>query len=159
MQIFHSSRRKINLTTGIHAVSRGLNLFFQRRNWKNWCCVTACRQGFTLLEILIAILIFAVVIATLFSSFKAFIVSSEGVKANVLQIETITNVYKRISLDFESIFVLQKPRYKKHELLKSKIALIKIDPKATSKIYRQLKQRLNLTESNTYKQMKLQPVE
>ncbi|MEN8212073.1 MAG: prepilin-type N-terminal cleavage/methylation domain-containing protein [Thermodesulfobacteriota bacterium] len=113
MQIFHSSRRKINLTIGIHTVFRGLNLFFQRGNWGNWRCVTSCRQGFTLLEILIAISIFAVVIATIFSTFKAFIVSSEGVKADVLQIETITNVYKRISLDFESIFVLQKPRYKK----------------------------------------------
>ncbi len=71
------------------------------------------RQGFTLLEILIAILIFAVVIATLFSSFKAFIISSEGVKKNVLKIAAITNLYKRVSLDFESIFVLQKPRYKK----------------------------------------------
>jgi hypothetical protein len=38
MQIFPSSRREINLTTGIHAVcehkaplrARGLNLFFQR---------------------------------------------------------------------------------------------------------------------------------
>ncbi len=27
MQIISSSRRKINLTTGIHAVFRGLNLF------------------------------------------------------------------------------------------------------------------------------------
>lgn len=70
-------------------------------------------RGFTLLEILIAILIFAVVILTLFSSFKAFIISSEGVKKNVLQKEKINNVYKRISLDLESIFVLQPPRYKK----------------------------------------------
>jgi general secretion pathway protein J len=76
-------------------------------------CIIIHRQGFTLLEILIAISIFAVVMATLFSSFKAFIVSSEGIKKSVLQIATITNVYKRISLDLESIFVLQKPRYKK----------------------------------------------
>jgi len=110
MQIFHSSRRKINLTTGIHAVFRGLNLFFQRGNWENWRCVTTCRQGFTLLEMLIAISIFAVVIATLFSSFKAFIISSEGVKKDVLEIAAITNLYKRVSLDFESIFVLQKQR-------------------------------------------------
>jgi hypothetical protein len=49
-----SSIRKINLTTGIHAVcehkaplrARGSPalielVFSQRRNWKNWCCVTA----------------------------------------------------------------------------------------------------------------------
>ena len=72
-----------------------------------------CYRGFTLLEILIAILIFAVVISTLFSSFKAFIISSEGVKKNILQKEQINIVYKRISLDLESIFVLQPPRHKK----------------------------------------------
>ena len=72
-----------------------------------------CYRGFTLLEILIAILIFAVVISTLFSSFKAFIISSEGVKKDVLQKEKINNIYKRINLDLESMFVLQPPRYKK----------------------------------------------
>ena len=71
--------------------------------------------GFTLLEILIAVLIFAIVIATLFSSFKAFMISSEGVKEDLLQTEKIATVYKRISLDLESIFVLQEPRYSKPE--------------------------------------------
>jgi len=62
----------------------------------------ACK-GFTLLEILVAVLIFAIVIATLFSSFKAFIISSEGVKEDLLRTEKIATVYKRISLDLESI--------------------------------------------------------
>jgi general secretion pathway protein J len=69
--------------------------------------------GFTLLEILIAILIFAIVITTLFSSFNAFIISSKEVKENVRQTDQIINVYKRISQDLEAIFVLQVPRYKK----------------------------------------------
>jgi len=72
-------------------------------------------KGFTLVEILIAILIFSVVISTLFSSFKAFIISSETVKEEIAHSEKIRNVFKRISLDFESIYVLQPPRYKKPE--------------------------------------------
>ncbi len=72
-------------------------------------------KGFTLVEILIAILIFSVVISTLFSSFKAFIISSENVKEVVAHSEKIRNVFKRISLDLESIYVLQPPRYKKPE--------------------------------------------
>ena len=43
------------MTTGIHAVSRGSNLFYQRRNWENWCCVTACRQIFLLLLIFLTL--------------------------------------------------------------------------------------------------------
>lgn len=70
-------------------------------------------RGFTLVEILIVILIFSVVIATLFSSFKAFLLSSENVKEVVAHSEKITNIFKRINLDFESIFILQPPRYKK----------------------------------------------
>ncbi|MCP4673515.1 MAG: prepilin-type N-terminal cleavage/methylation domain-containing protein [Desulfobacula sp.] len=76
------------------------------------CCQTDNR-GFTLLEILIAIVIFAIVIAMLFSTFQAFMISSREVKEDVLQIETITNLQKRITLDLESLFILQTPRYKK----------------------------------------------
>ncbi len=71
------------------------------------------KRGFTLVEILIAVLIFSVVIATLFSSFKAFIISSENIKEEVAGSEKIRNIFKRISLDLESIVVLQPPRYKK----------------------------------------------
>ncbi|MBC2704555.1 type II secretion system protein J [Desulfobacula sp.] len=70
-------------------------------------------SGFTLVEILIAVLIFSIIIFTLFSSFKAFIVSSEAVKKQVAHDEKISRVFKRISMDLESIFVLQPPRYKK----------------------------------------------
>ena len=76
---------------------------------KNHC------SGFTLVEILIAVLIFSIIIFTLFSSFKAFIVSSETVKKEVAHSEKIRTVFKRISMDLESIFVLQPPRYKKPE--------------------------------------------
>lgn len=72
-------------------------------------------RAFTLMEILIAILIFFIVISTLFSSFNAFIISSEKVKQAVAHSEKIRTVFKRISLDLESIYVLQPPRYRKPE--------------------------------------------
>lgn len=69
--------------------------------------------GFTLVEILIAILIFSIVISTVFSSFNAFIISSEKIKEEVAHSEKIRNVFKRIFLDLESIFIVQPPRYQK----------------------------------------------
>lgn len=76
---------------------------------------TLKKQGFTLVEVLVAILIFSVVVTILFSSFNAFIISSKNAKAEVEQSEKIRQVFKRIRMDFESIFVLQPPRYKKPE--------------------------------------------
>jgi general secretion pathway protein J len=75
--------------------------------------LTKDNRAFTLVEILIAILIFSVVMATLFSSFKAFILSSENIKEEVEYSEKIRNIFKRIKIDLESIFILQPPRYKK----------------------------------------------
>ncbi len=69
-------------------------------------------SGFTLLEILIAVVIFAVIMATLFSSFRAFILSGTHVKHDLEQTEKITGIFRRISLDLESVFCLQVPRYK-----------------------------------------------
>ncbi len=80
-------------------------------SWEGW--YRTDNRGFTLLEILIAIVIFAIVIAMLFSTFQAFIISSEKVKENVLQIDAIANIQKRITLDLESLYLLQIPRYKK----------------------------------------------
>jgi len=70
-------------------------------------------SGFTLVEVLVAILIFSIVIFTLFSSFNAFILSSESVKQEVVQSERINSLFKRIRMDLESIYILQLPRFKK----------------------------------------------
>ncbi len=72
--------------------------------------------GFTLVEVLVSILIFSIIIAVLFSSFRAFIISGESLKDQVVNTETIRNVLKRIHMDIESLYVLQTPRYKKPEL-------------------------------------------
>lgn len=72
-------------------------------------------KGFTLVEVLVSILIFSILMSTLFSSFKAFIISSEYLKDDVTHGEKIRNVLKRINTDLESLVVLQTPRYKKPE--------------------------------------------
>jgi len=71
--------------------------------------------GFTLVEVLVSIMIFAILILVLFSSFKAFIISSENLMDEVRYSETIRNIVRRINMDLESLYVLQAPRYKKPE--------------------------------------------
>ncbi len=72
-------------------------------------------KGFTLVEILIAILIFSLIMTVLFSSFKAFVLSSEAVKESVSRNEAIRTVFNRIRLDLEAIYIQQPPRYRKPE--------------------------------------------
>ncbi|OGR26121.1 MAG: hypothetical protein A2277_08225 [Desulfobacterales bacterium RIFOXYA12_FULL_46_15] len=72
-------------------------------------------KGFTLVEILIAILIFSLVMSVLFSSFRAFMLSSEAVKESVTRNELIRTAFNRIRLDLEAIYIQQPPRYKKPE--------------------------------------------
>lgn len=67
------------------------------------------------MEILVSVLIFSIIALILFSSFKAFIISSESIKEDVTHSEKIKNVFKRINRDLESLVVLQPPRYKKPE--------------------------------------------
>lgn len=68
--------------------------------------------GFTLMEILIAMVIFSIVITTLFSSFKAFMISSESVQSNIHHSDIIGALSKRIQQDLEAVFILQPPRYR-----------------------------------------------
>ncbi len=71
------------------------------------------QNGFTVLEIMIAVMIFSVVISALFSSFRAFITTSDKIRSDLTHNEKIRSVLKRIHQDLESVFVVQKPRYKK----------------------------------------------
>ncbi len=72
-------------------------------------------SGFTLLEILMAVVIFAVIMTTLFSSFRAFILSGTHVKNELVQTEKITGMFNRINSDLDSVFCLQPPRYRRPE--------------------------------------------
>lgn len=71
--------------------------------------------GFTLLEVLISVIIFSIVVTTLFATFKTFIVSSESVKDDVTWGENISVFFNRINEDLLTLYILQTPRYKKPE--------------------------------------------
>ncbi len=75
--------------------------------------VTQSATGFTFVEVVIAILIFSLVITTLFSSFQAFLRSSDAVKESITRTEKISAVFKRMHRDIEEIYMVQPPRYKK----------------------------------------------
>ena len=72
-------------------------------------------QGFTLIEILVATVIFSVTLLTLFSAFNAFLSSGSLVKKEVTQNDRFVPGLKTMLSDLEQIFVLQPPRYIKPE--------------------------------------------
>ena len=75
--------------------------------------VTEGSQGFTFVEVMVAVLIFSVVITTLFSSFQAFIHAGGAVRESIAGTEKISAVFKRMHRDMEGIYVVQLPRYAK----------------------------------------------
>ena len=75
--------------------------------------VTQSTTGFTFVEVMIAILIFSLVITTLFSSFQAFLRSSDAVKESITRTEKISAVFKRMHRDIEGVYMVQPPRYTK----------------------------------------------
>lgn len=75
--------------------------------------VTHGSPGFTFLEVMVAVLIFSVVITTLFSAFQAFIHAGAAVKESIADTEKISAVFKRMHRDMEGVYVVQLPRYKK----------------------------------------------
>jgi general secretion pathway protein J len=74
--------------------------------------VKASCQGFTLLEILIAIFIFSVVITTIFSTFNGVISRTEAIKNGTGDYEMARTCLNRMVSDLTAIYVDQKPLYK-----------------------------------------------
>lgn len=70
-------------------------------------------HGFTLVEILVAMVIFSITLMTLFSSFNAFLSSGEMIKADVTHSQRFQLGLKTIVSDLDHIFILQFPRYHK----------------------------------------------
>ena len=68
-------------------------------------------QGFTLIEIMVATLIFSVTLLTLFSAFNAFLSSGSLVKNEITQNERFRPGLKTMLSDLEQIFILPPPRY------------------------------------------------
>ncbi len=67
--------------------------------------------GFTLLEILIAIFIFAVVMSTIFGTFNAVISRTDAIKNGMGGFEMARTCFNRIASDLNAIYIEQKPLY------------------------------------------------
>ena len=68
-------------------------------------------KGFTMLEILVAIIIFALVITTLFTSFNTVFSSADALEKNIIFSEMANDCLNRITLDLASIHLTLPPRY------------------------------------------------
>ena len=68
-------------------------------------------QGFTLLEIMVAIFIFAVVITTVFGSFRTVFSSADAVGGDVAVYETARTCLGRMATDLAALQVTLYPRY------------------------------------------------
>ena len=76
----------------------------------------ASAKGFTLLEILIAIFIFAVVITMIFGTFNAVISRTEAIKNGTGDYEMATTCLNRMVSDLNATYVDQKPLYKPRDI-------------------------------------------
>ena len=72
--------------------------------------------GFTLMEILVAIAILAIVVTTVLASFNSVFSTTEVLEESADIYEMAKNCLKRMVLDLESIHVAQRPLYKPPEM-------------------------------------------
>lgn len=69
-------------------------------------------RGFTLMEILVAVLILGVLMTTLFASFNAFLSSSTVVTETLAQNERINSLLGHLERDLHALYITLPPRYK-----------------------------------------------
>ena len=72
-------------------------------------------HGFTLVEVLIAILIFGIIVTTLLASHRSVFVSAPIVESNIDLYEMSGTCLGRIALDLRSIYISQPPAYQRPE--------------------------------------------
>jgi general secretion pathway protein J len=72
-------------------------------------------RGFTLVEVLVAILIFGIIVTTVFASHRTVFVSAPIVENNIDLYEMASTCLGRIALDLRSIYITHPPLYKKPE--------------------------------------------
>lgn len=70
-------------------------------------------SGFTLLEIMVAIFIFALVITTVFGSFRVVFSSADAVGGDVAIFESARTCLGRMTTDLKSLVISDYPRYTK----------------------------------------------
>ena len=73
-------------------------------------------RGFTLMEILVAIAILAIVVTTVLASFNSVFSTTEVLDESADIYEMAKNCLKRMTLDLESIHVTRRPMYKPPEM-------------------------------------------
>lgn len=82
-----------------------------RRRRSSTAAVVDC--GFTLLEIMVAIFIFAVVMTLVFGSFRAVFSSADALGGDVAVFETARGCLGRMAADLDAQYVSHYPRYAK----------------------------------------------
>ncbi|MBW2370435.1 MAG: prepilin-type N-terminal cleavage/methylation domain-containing protein [Deltaproteobacteria bacterium] len=73
------------------------------------------KKGFTLVEILAAIVLFSIIISIAFGSFRMIHSSSEHMGRSSVEFEMAQNCLSRMTTDLQSIYVSQPPAYQKPE--------------------------------------------
>jgi len=71
--------------------------------------------GFTLMEILLAFLILAIVVSTILGSFNAVFSTTDSLENSSNYYDMAKNCLNRMSLDLSALYVIQPPLYKKPE--------------------------------------------
>nr|NJM02608.1 prepilin-type N-terminal cleavage/methylation domain-containing protein [Desulfobacula sp.] len=69
------------------------------------------KKGFTLMEVMVTIVVFSIVMLTLFSSFQAFVSSGDAITRGIHEAERARTALERMSEDLEQVHVIQPPRY------------------------------------------------
>lgn len=69
-------------------------------------------KGFTLVEILIAVVIFAIVMTTVLGSFNLAFVGIDDIKNGMNRFDAARNCLHRIQLDLQALHLTMKPRYR-----------------------------------------------
>ena len=82
----------------------GQNLHYKKHKMES-------TSGFTLLEILITISIFAIIITTVFGSFRTIFSTADIIDTTTTDYEMVKNCLRRMTTDLKSIFVAQYPDY------------------------------------------------
>lgn len=72
-------------------------------------------SGFTLMEILLAFLILAIVMSAILGSFEAVFSTTDTLENSSTYYDMAKNCLQRMSLDLDSLYVTQPPLYKKPE--------------------------------------------
>ncbi len=75
--------------------------------------------GFTLLEIMIAIFIFAIVVTTIFASYNALFSGNETIEQGTASYEMAKNCLNRMMIDLETVHVSLPPEYSPQEVADS----------------------------------------